>query len=113
MVHSRHSPEDSSLLALIIETAPDAIITADTNGNILSFSPAAERIFGHTEAEVIGRNVTMLMPEPYRSEHDGYMDHYLKTLRTSKTAPGHWRPRSIRCSAPAPRTETWSGTPSR
>ena len=79
MVHSRHSPEDSSLLALIIETAPDAIITADTNGNILSFSPAAERIFGHTEAEVIGRNVTMLMPEPYRSEHDGYMDHYLKT----------------------------------
>jgi two-component system sensor kinase FixL len=70
---------DSSLLALIIETAPDAIITADEHGNILSFSPAAERIFGHLEKEVIGRNLTMLMPEPFRAEHDGYMERYLDT----------------------------------
>ena len=70
---------DTSLLELIFETAPDAIVTADANGVILSFSPAAERIFGFAETEVIGRNVSCLMPEPYRSEHDGYMEHYLET----------------------------------
>ncbi|MDU8943746.1 two-component system sensor histidine kinase NtrB [Ovoidimarina sediminis] len=71
--------EDTSLLELIIETAPDAIITADAEGRILSFSPAAERIFGFSEAEVAGQNLTCLMPEPYRSEHDAYMEHYLET----------------------------------
>ena len=72
-------PSETSLLKLIIETAPDAIITADTKGAIQSFSPAAERIFGHSEEDVKGRNLTCLMPEPYRSEHDGYMERYLKT----------------------------------
>ncbi len=67
------------MLSLIIETAPDAIITADDQGRILSFSPAAERIFGHLESEIIGENVKILMPEPYHSEHDGYMEHYLET----------------------------------
>lgn len=71
--------KENSLLGLIIETAPDAIITADENGLILSFSPAAERIFGHQEQEVVGRNLTCLMPEPYHSEHDGYMESYLRT----------------------------------
>ena len=67
------------MLALIIETAPDAIVTADEHGRILSFSPAAERIFGHRESEILGENLTILMPEPYRSEHDGYMERYLET----------------------------------
>lgn len=67
------------MLALIIETAPDAIITADSEGKILSFSPAAERIFGHAESEVRGKNLRILMPEPYRSEHDGYISRYLET----------------------------------
>lgn len=67
------------MLSLIIETAPDAIVTADDQGRILSFSPAAERIFGHQESEVVGENLTILMPEPYRSEHDGYMERYLRT----------------------------------
>lgn len=71
-------PEDR-LLDLIIETAPDAIITIDQQGAILSFSPAAERMFGYDEAEVVGRNVSCLMPEPYRSQHDGYLARYLKT----------------------------------
>lgn len=67
------------MLSLIIETAPDAIITADDQGQILSFSPAAERIFGHRESEIIGKSLTVLMPEPYRSEHEHYMDRYLET----------------------------------
>lgn len=68
-----------SLLELIVQTAPDAIITADAHGVILSFSPAAERIFGYGEAEVVGRNVSLLMPDPYRASHDGYMERYLDT----------------------------------
>ena len=71
--------DETSLLSLIIETAPDAIITADDEGRILSFSPAAERIFGHLESEIVGEELTILMPDPYRSEHDGYMKHYLET----------------------------------
>lgn len=71
--------EETSLLELIIETAPDAIVTADSEGRILIFSPAAEHIFGYPEDEAVGRNLSMLMPEPYRSEHDGYMTRYLET----------------------------------
>ncbi len=78
--HSRRrTPTDGSLLDLIIQTAPDAVITVDDDGHILSFSPAAERIFGYDEDEVLGRNVNCLMPEPYRSEHDDYMRHYRAT----------------------------------
>ena len=72
-------PSEISLLKLIIQTAPDAIITADAKGAILTFSPAAERIFGYSEEEVRGKNLTCLMPEPYHSAHDGYMEHYLRT----------------------------------
>ncbi|QPH54122.1 two-component system sensor histidine kinase NtrB [Pontivivens ytuae] len=75
----RRTPTDGSLLDLIIQTAPDAVVTVDDDGHILSFSPAAERIFGYDEDEVLGRNVNCLMPEPYRSEHDDYMRHYRET----------------------------------
>lgn len=70
---------DSNLLHSIIETAPDAIVTTDATGAILSFSPAAEKTFGYAQEEVIGQNVKLLMPEPYHAKHDGYISRYLET----------------------------------
>jgi PAS domain S-box-containing protein len=63
----------------ILDAAVDAILTIETNGEVESINPAAERLFGYQAAEVIGKNVKMLMPEPYRHEHDGYLNNYLTT----------------------------------
>lgn len=76
------SREKSKLLSNIIEFAVDGLITINEQGAIESFNPAAERIFGYTAAEVIGQNIKMLMPEPYHSQHDGYLDNYRKTGET-------------------------------
>jgi two-component system sensor kinase FixL len=70
---------DAALLRSVIDTAPDAIVTIDADARVRSFSPAAERLFGYAADEVIGRNVSLLMPEPYRSLHDGYVERYLAT----------------------------------
>lgn len=70
---------DATLLEVILETAPDAIVTIDTAGRILSFSPSAERMFGYPAEEVTGRNVSCLMPHPHRQQHDGYISRYLET----------------------------------
>jgi PAS domain S-box-containing protein len=69
----------SARLAAIVETAVDAIITIDERGTIDSFNPAAERLFGYPRDEVLGKNISQLMPAPYREEHDGYLEHYLAT----------------------------------
>ncbi len=66
-------------LQSILDTVPDAMIVIDEHGLIQSFSSAAERLFAYDAAEVIGQNVKMLMPSPYRENHDGYMNRYLKT----------------------------------
>jgi two-component system sensor kinase FixL len=66
-------------LRSILETVPDAVITIDERGVIESFSPAAERLFGFSAAEVVGRNVNILMPSPYQERHDGYIARYLAT----------------------------------
>jgi two-component system, LuxR family, sensor kinase FixL len=66
-------------LRSILETIPDAMIVIDERGIVQSFSSAAERLFGHSAAEVIGRNISMLMPSPYREDHDGYIERYLRT----------------------------------
>ena len=66
-------------LRSILETVPDAMIVIDERGHILSFSAAAERMFGFTEDEVLGENVSMLMPSPDRERHDGYLQRYMRT----------------------------------
>ena len=69
---------DSRLMA-VLDTVVDAVITIDEQGIILSFNRAAEKIFGYPADEVIGVKVNILMPEPYRGEHDQYMKNYLAT----------------------------------
>jgi two-component system sensor kinase FixL len=66
-------------LRSIFDAAPDALIVIDEQGVIQSFSAAARRMFGWDAEEVLGRNVSVLMPSPYRSEHDGYLHRYLTT----------------------------------
>ncbi|MFC7054250.1 PAS domain S-box protein [Hansschlegelia quercus] len=66
-------------LSSILETIPDAMIVIDEQAIVRSFSAAAIRQFGYQPEEVVGRNISMLMPEPYRTQHDGYMARYLKT----------------------------------
>ncbi len=66
-------------LISILDTVPDAMVVIDAHGLITSFSRAAERLFQYNAGEVIGRNVSMLMPSPYRESHDGYLERYLTT----------------------------------
>jgi two-component system sensor kinase FixL len=66
-------------LDAVFNTVVDGIIVIDGTGRVEAFNPAAERLFGYSEQEVIGRNVNMLMPSPYREEHDGYLGRYLET----------------------------------
>lgn len=66
-------------LRSILETVPDAMIVIDERGYILSFSAAAERMFGFKEAELLGENVSVLMPSPDRERHDSYLERYLRT----------------------------------
>lgn len=71
--------ETAARLRAILETAAEGIITADAQGRIESFNPAAERIFGWKAEEIIGRNLNVLMPEPHHSQHDDYIRRYLTT----------------------------------
>ncbi|HEY7229374.1 MAG TPA: PAS domain S-box protein [Pseudolabrys sp.] len=82
-LHTVESDRDNAAraahLASILDTVPDAMIVIDERGIVQSFSTAAQRLFGYERAEVIGKNIKMMMPSPYRENHDSYLARYLKT----------------------------------
>jgi two-component system CheB/CheR fusion protein len=70
---------DEARYRAIIDTAVDSIVLIDERGSIQAFNPAAERTFGYRSSEVVGKNVRVLMPEPDRGAHDGYIANYVRT----------------------------------
>ncbi|EMI16517.1 PAS/PAC sensor signal transduction histidine kinase [Rhodopirellula maiorica SM1] len=73
--------QDQVLLAALLRTAVDAIIVINDRGIMQSVNPATTKLFGYDEAEMVGENVKLLMPSPYRDEHDGYLRSYHETGR--------------------------------
>jgi two-component system sensor kinase FixL len=76
---TRSSLAREAHLQSILDTVPDAMIVIDERGVMQSFSAAAERLFGYRAADMLGKNVKLLMPSPYREGHDGYLERYLRT----------------------------------
>jgi len=72
---------DESKLEAILNSAVAAIITIDASGVIQTVNPATERLFGYEAEELLGQNIRVLMPSPYREEHDAYLANYIKTGR--------------------------------
>jgi PAS domain S-box-containing protein len=92
--------ESESRMRAIVNTVVDGIITIDHQGTIENLNPAAARIFGYNPEEALGRNVRMLMPEPFRSEHDRYLRNYLRTgeakiIGKGREVPGQRKDGSI------------------
>ncbi|MFH7320204.1 PAS domain S-box protein [Desulfurivibrio sp. D14AmB] len=75
---ARSLEDKTASIKAIVETAADGIITTDQQGRILTFNHAAENIFGYAAAEIVGRNVKELMPEPHQARHDQYMRRHLE-----------------------------------
>ncbi len=71
--------ETAARMKALVDTAVDGIIMIDAQGRVQMFNPACERLFGYQAGEVIGQNVKMLMPSPYREEHDRYLESFLRT----------------------------------
>lgn len=71
--------EREEYLTAILNTAIDSIITIDCQGSILSVNPSTERMFGYPAAEMVGQNIKILMPSPYREKHDSYLENYQRT----------------------------------
>jgi len=77
--HNAAAIEASQLLAAVLETAADAIVMIDERGVIQTFNRAAEHMFGYRRGEVVGHNISALMPSPYREQHDAHLATYLQT----------------------------------
>ncbi|MBS0201734.1 MAG: PAS domain S-box protein [Planctomycetes bacterium] len=75
----QESAQAEERMRSIVDHVIDGIITINERGEVGSYNPAAERIFGYPALEVIGKNVRMLMPDPFHSEHDSYLANYLRT----------------------------------
>ncbi|WP_425008988.1 hybrid sensor histidine kinase/response regulator [Novispirillum sp. DQ9] len=74
---ARRRQDAEGRLRATLDGVADAVVTADARGRILSFNPAAERLFGLSAAEAVGGSITRLMPEPYATHHDGYIRDFL------------------------------------
>lgn len=71
--------ETESFLRAVVDASPNPVVSIDRDGRIISFSREASRVFGYSEKEVVGQNVSIIMPEPDRSHHDAYLVSYLKS----------------------------------
>jgi two-component system sensor kinase FixL len=71
--------EREAHLQSVLDTVPDAMVVIDTRGIMQSFSATAERLFGYRASEAVGKNVSILMPQPYRGHHDAYLSRYMAT----------------------------------
>lgn len=71
--------EREAHLQSVLDTVPDAMIVIDTRGIMQSFSATAEKLFGYTAQEAVGRNVSLLMPQPYGGQHDAFLARYMAT----------------------------------
>ncbi|MGE4303115.1 MAG: PAS domain S-box protein [Novosphingobium sp.] len=76
---SRDAEDNTALVRAVLATVPSAMVVTDEHGRITLFSSAAQEMFGYREDEVLGRNVSLLMPSPHREAHDGYIARYLET----------------------------------
>ena len=76
---SQQLRESSQYNASIVNNIRDGIVTIDEHGKVLTFTPSASQIFGYEAVEVVGKNIKMLMPQPYRDAHDGYLANYRET----------------------------------
>ena len=87
--------KDDALFRALIATAVDGIMVIDAQGKVQVYNEACEKLFGYSADEVIGRNVKMLMPPPYREEHDDYLNHYRETKERRIIGAGRAAPNGV------------------
>lgn len=79
LLYAQARESGESRLKAVLDNVLDGIVAVNESGNIVSFNKACERMFGYSSEEAIGQNIKILMPEPYHSEHDGYIKRYVET----------------------------------